>query len=159
MYLHYPDLIQESPDELARLERQHRSSPVADRLQMLRLLKSGTYRSRRALSEVLGYSERQLHRWFETYRTGGLDALLLHQRPGGSQERITPEAFAALEAEMRAGRIATLNDAQRYLHEHHAIPYTIGGLSDLFRRRKVKRKTGRRRHRKASQAEQAAFKK
>jgi transposase len=121
MYLHYPDLIWESPDELARLERQHRGSPVADRLQMLRLLKSGAYRSRRALAEVLGYSERQLHRWFETYRSSGLDGLLAHQRPGGSQERISAEAFAALEAEMTAGRIATLKDAQRYLHEQHGI--------------------------------------
>lgn len=159
MYLNYPELIQESPDELARLERQHRNTPVAERLKMLRLLKIGAYRSRRALSEVLGYSERQLHRWFETYRTGGLGALLARGTSGGSQERIPSEAWRALETEMKAGRIATLKQAQRFLEERFSTRYTIGGLSDLFRRRKAKLKTGRRRNKKASPEEQAAFKK
>jgi hypothetical protein len=37
--------------------------------------------------------------------------------------------------------------------------YSIGGLSDLFQRRKTKLKTGRRRNRRASTHEQEAFKK
>jgi hypothetical protein len=62
MYLDYPDLINESLEQLATRERQHRSSPVGDRLKMLRLPKEGTYRSRHQLTVVLGYSERQLKR-------------------------------------------------------------------------------------------------
>jgi transposase len=126
---------------------------------MLRLLKLGAYRSRRALSDVLGYSERHLQRWFDAYRTGGLAALLAHERPRGRSERITPEAWAALEKEMKAGRIASLKEAQRFLGERFSTRYTLGGLSDLFRRRKAKLKTGRRRNKKASSDEQAAFKK
>ena len=159
MYLNYTELIQEDPAELARLERRYRSGPLADRLKMLRLLKLGAYRSRRALSDVLGYSERHLQRWFNTYRTGGLAALLARERPSGRRERITPEAWAALEAEMKAGRVASLKEAQRMLEERFSIGYTIGGLSDLFRRRKTKLKTGRRRNKEASSEEQAAFKK
>jgi transposase len=159
MYLNYAELIQEDPGELARLERRYRSGPLADRLTMLRLLKSGAYRSRRALSDVLGYSERHLHRWFATYREGGLTALMAHERPSGRAERVTPEAWAALEEEMRAGRIAGLKQAQRFLEERFSTSYTIGGLSDLFRRKKTKLKTGRRRNKKASLEEQAAFKK
>jgi len=159
MYLNYTDLIRESEDEIARLERQYRNGPVAARLKMLRLLKTGAYRSRRALSQVLGYGERQLQRWFDTYRKGGIQALLLRDRPSGRGEAITSEAWSALECEMKAGRIATLKDAQRFLEVHFLICYTIGGLSDLFRRRKTKLKTGRRRNKKASEQEQAAFKK
>lgn len=159
MYLNYTELIQEDPGELARLERQHRSGSLADRLKMLRLLKSGAYRSRRALSDVLGYSERQLQRWFATYQRGGLPALVARERPSGRGERITPEAWAALEQEMKAGRVATLKEAQRFLEERFSTSYTIGGLSDLFRRRKTKLKTGRRRSKEASSQEQAAFKK
>lgn len=159
MYLNYSTLIQETPDELARLERHYRNGPLADRLKMLRLLKTGAYPSRRALAEVLGYSERQLQRWFDTYREGGLEALMVRDRPSGRVPKITPEAWSALETEMKAGRIAGLKDAQRFLEERFATSYTIGGLSDLFRRRKAKLKTGRRRHRKASAEEQAAFKK
>jgi transposase len=159
MYLHYADLVEQSPEELTRLEREHRGDPVADRIKMLRLLKTGAYRSRRALADVLGYSERQLQRWFDLYRTSGLEALLDRGSPGGSTERITPEAWRTLEAEMKAGRVARLRDAQRFLRERFSISYTIGGLSDLFQRRKTKLKTGRRRNRKASSKEQAAFKK
>lgn len=159
MRLNYSDLILEPPDELARLERQYRSSPVADRLKMLRLLQSGAYPSRTRLAPVLGYTPRQLQRWWSAYQQGGLDLLLARITPGGSRERITPEAWAALEQQMTAGHIAGLKDAQRFLEAHFSIRYTVGGLSDLFRRRKTKRKTGRRRHQKASAEEQAAWKK
>lgn len=159
MYLSYPDLIEETASELAHLERKHRGSPLADRVKMLRLLKEGTYRSRRALSGVIGYSERQLGRWFEAYREGGLEALLERRSPGGSSERVTSEAWAALEQQMKAGKVARLRDAQAFLRERFSTSYTIGGLSDLFKRKKVKLKTGRPRHRKASEEEQAAFKK
>jgi transposase len=159
MYLRYDDLIAETPDELARLERQHRRSPVADRFKMLRLLKAGAARSRRALAETLGYSERQLHRWFDTYRTGGVEALARYEPATGSSERITPEALAALETEMKVGDIASLKEAQHFLEERFAITYTVGGLSDLFQRKRIKLKTGRRRHVKASAEEQEAWKK
>jgi transposase len=160
MYLDYPDLINESPEQLAKRERQYRSSPVGDRLKMLRLLKEGTYRSRRKLAGVLGYSERQLKRWFDAYREGGLEALLDRSAPGGRAEEVTPEAWAGLEDEMKAGRIARLDDAWRYLADVHGVQYAgISSISALFKRRGVKLKTGRRTNRKADPAKQAAFKK
>lgn len=159
MYLNYTDLIQESVEELACLEKRHRADPLADRLKMLRLLKSKAYRSRRPLAHLLGYSERQLQRWFDQYRQGGLKALIKRPGAGGSAERISPEAWKALESQMKAGEIARLNDAQRFLREHFTIGYSIGGLSHLFQRRKTKLKTGRPRNKKAQAAQQAAFKK
>jgi transposase len=159
MRLNYPDLIRETPEELARLERKHRSSPLEDRLKMLRLLKAETYPSRMRLAPVLGYSPRQLQRWWDAYRRGSLEALLDRASPGGSAERISAEAWTALETEMKAGRVARLREARGFLREHFSTSYTIGGLSDLFRRRKAKLKTGRRRNRKASPEEQAVFKK
>ena len=159
MRLNYPELIQEAAEDLARLERCHRSGPLEARLKMLRLLKTGAYTSRLQLAPMLGYSRKQLQRWWRAYREGGLDALLERGTPGGSTERITAEAWAALEAEMKAGRIARLKEAQQFLRERFSIRYTVGGLSALLRRRKTKLKTGRRRNTKASAAEQEAFKK
>lgn len=141
MYLRYDDLITEPTGDLLRLERQLRASPLTARLKLLRLLKGGAYPSRRALASVLGYSERQLHRWFEAYREGGLNAMLTYETSRGSRERITTEAWAALEAEMKAGRVGSLKDAQRFLAERHGIDYTVAGLSGLFQRRKTKLKT------------------
>lgn len=111
------------------------------------------------LAPVLGYSRRQLQRWWNAYQEGGLEALLERGSRGGSTERISKQAWQALEIEMKAGRIARLREAQRFLRKRFSTDYTIGGLSDLFRRRKTKLKTGRRRNRKASSKEQAAFKK
>ena len=159
MYLDYDALIAETPDDLVAIERRHRRSPLADRIKMLRLLKSGATRSRRALAGTLGYSERQLHRWFDAYRAGGLDAMLRYNGAGGSTERITPKALGALETEMKTGHVASLKDAQAFLTEHFGIAYSVGGLSDLFQRKRIKLKTGRRRHVKASAAEQEAWKK
>lgn len=121
MYLNYTDLIRESEDEIARLERQYRNGPVAARLKMLRLLKSGAYRSRRALSQVLGYGERQLQRWFNTYRKGGIQALLLRDRPSGRGEAITPEAWAAPRVRDESGK-------HRYLERRPAL--SLGVLLD-----------------------------
>ena len=60
---------------------------------------------------------------------------------------------------MRAGRVARLREAQAFLRDRHGIAYSLNGISLLFKRHRVKLKTGRRRHRKADAAAQAAFKK
>jgi transposase len=142
------------------LEKRLRGRPIADRVKLLRLLKAGTIRSVRAAAPVLGYSERQLQRWWALYTTQGLDALVRCQPRPGRPEQVSPEAWAALAFELRAGRIAHLKEAQRYLREPWRMNYrSLNGLSQLFTRHKTKLKTGRRRHRQADPAAQAAFKK
>lgn len=160
MYLSYPDLIKESVSVLAQQERSYRGTPLEIRLKMLRLLKSQVFRSRSGLAPVLGYSKRQLKRWFDAYREGGLEGLLDRGSPGGSSERITPEAWAALKQKMIEGGISRLEDARRYLTEKHDVHYAnVTSISDLFERRGVKLKTGRKQNRKADPEAQAAFKK
>jgi transposase len=117
---------------------------------MLRLLKEEAFRSRSALSEVLGYSERQMDRWFQAYGEKGLDGLLDRGDPGGSAERVTPEAWKGLCKQMTEGKTPRFEDARRYLAEEHEIHYAgITSISMLFQRRGVKLKTGRKQDRKA----------
>ena len=148
MWIDYNMSIAESVAELQARERAVRGQRAADRVKLLRLLKSGACDS-----------ERQAQRWWARYTAGGLAALLTGGRPGGSRERITPDAWADLRAQMQAGGIGRLKDAQAYLREHWGIAYCLDGVSKLFIRRKTKLKTGRRRHRQADAAAQAAFKK
>ena len=156
----YPEIIAESYEELLKREKRLRDSPLESRIKMLRLLKGGAYRSQLQLTEVLGYSSRQLGRWWRTYRRDGLDALLAYHRPSGRSERITEEALDALEEEMKQGNISTLREAREFLAERFCIHYEgVSGLSRLLKRHQTKLKTGRRRHRKASEEEQATFKK
>jgi transposase len=151
--------IAESEAALLAQERAARGNRSADRLKLLRLLKSGRERSLAGAAAVLGYSARHAQRWWGVYRRGGLAALLSAPRWGGSRERITPAALQALAAEMRAGRIARLEDARAYLRDRWGIAYCLDAISGLFKRHKAKLKTGRPRHRRADAAAQAAFKK
>ena len=159
MWIDYGVSIVETADELRARERAVRGHRAADRVKLLRLLKSGAARSVRQGAAMVGYSERQAQRWWASYARGGLAALLEMGQPGGSRERITPEAWADLSTQMRAGAIGRLKDAQAYLQKRWAITYGLGGISKLFIRRKAKLKTGRPRHRLAAAAAQAAFKK
>ena len=159
-WIDYREQIPQSTTALLVLEKRLRGRPIADRVKLLRLLKAGTIRSVRAAAPVLGYSERQLQRWWALYTTQGLDALVQCQPRPGREEQVNPEAWAALAFELRAGRIAHLKEAQRYLREPWRMNYrSLNGLSQLFTRHKTQLKTGRRRHRQADPAAPAAFKK
>jgi transposase len=159
MRIDYGVAIRETEAELAAAERRQRHRAGADRAKLLRLLKSGAAPSLRRGAALLGYSERQAQRWWQLYATGGLQALLAFTPRAGPAERITAEAWADLAAEMQAGRIARLKDAQAYLRERHGIAYSLNGVWELLRRRRAKPKTGRRQHVRADPAAQAAFKK
>jgi transposase len=159
MRIDYARHIDESAEQLQVLEKRQRGSPLADRVRMLRLLKTHAAPSQAGLAAELGYSERQVHRWWERYRHGGGSALLQRDVPRGPHCRLTAEARQALEAEMVAGRIARREDARRFLASHCGVEYRgVSRLSRLFKRYRIKPKTGRRRHRQADPAAQAAFK-
>jgi hypothetical protein len=160
MWIDYEQAIPESATDLLTVERQHRGSAVADRVKMRRLLKTDAYPSQRQLARVLGYTERQRRRWWRVYSHGGLSALRTRDRPGGGVERLDAAALAALAAEMQAGQIGRRRDAQRLLAERFGVHYHgVSGLSRRCQRPGIKRKTGRRRHRRADSDAQAAVNK
>jgi transposase len=155
-----PKAIQESEEELTRQEQRLRGQKPADRVRMLRLLKSGTVKSLKDCAPMVGYSVSQLTRWWECYRAEGLAGVLKQHKPVGKASRLTAEAWAGLLQEMRAGHIATMQDARDYLEREWGIRYKNGkSLWWLFKKHRVKWKTGRRRHQKAKAEQQAAFKK
>jgi transposase len=160
MRIKYPKAIQESEEELTRLEQRLRGQKTADRVRMLRLLKSGTVKSLKDCAPMVGYSVIQLTRWWERYRAEGLAGMLKQQKPAGKASKLSPEAWAGLLQAMRAGRITTMQDARNYLEKEWGIVYKNGkSLWWLFKKHRVKWKTGRRRHKKANAEQQAAFKK
>ena len=160
MGIPYPSLIREDVRQLHAAEKAARDKARADRVRLLRFLKEGRVATVSQAAAVLGYRVRTVQRWWQCYRAGGLTALLARPPQRARTERITPEAWAGLQAEMRAGQIGGLHEAQLYLRDTWHISYGIEAISKLFQRRKTKLKTGRPRHRKAaSPVEQAAFKK
>jgi transposase len=156
----YALLIEEDVAELHAAEKAARDRSRTDRVRLLRFLKEGRAPGLAQAAAALGYSVRTVERWWRCYSEGGLAALVAPPGRRGAVERLTPEAWDGLQAEMRAGRIGGLHEAQAYLRDTWHIAYGVDALSKLFQRRKTKLKTGRPRHHKvASPAEQAAFKK
>jgi transposase len=160
MRIMYPAVIVESREALEKLEQGLRGKQSMTRVQMLRLLKSRTVDSIKDCAALLGYSERQLLRWWACYKQRGLDALIEQRPRGGRPCRMTLEAWEQLDTAMCQGDIDTLEAARQFLHSTCHITYkSINALSWQFKQRKTKWKTGRRRHRKANPEQQALFKK
>jgi transposase len=105
MDITYPLLIQEDIAQLQAAEKAARDKTRTDRVRMLRFLKEGRVAGVSQAAEILDYSVRTVQRWWQCYREGGLAALLAPPQRRGMAERITPEAWEGLQAEMRAGHI------------------------------------------------------
>ena len=160
MRITYPKAIRESEEELTRLEQGLRGQKPADRVRMLRLLKSGTVKSLKDCAPMVGYSVSQLTRWWQRYRAEGLAGVLKQLKPAGKASRLTAEAWEGLLQAMPVGRITTMQEARNYLEREWSISYKNGkSLWWLIKKHRVKWKTGRRRHQKANAEQQAAFKK
>ena len=159
-HIDYPNVIPESPEQLHELEKRHRYTHLLQRVRMLRLLKSGECSNLGEAADVLGYSQRQCQRWWGAYTEGGLDELLVSRvDERGRQEFVTEKAWEELEVVMKEGRIATYAQARDFLAKRGVEYASADSVGGLFRRRKVKLKTGRPRHEKADTEEQEAFKK
>jgi transposase len=155
----YPRVILEDAATLRQREAGVRGTAAAARLQMLRLLKSGEAMTLPQVATLVGYSPRQVERWWQTYRTKGLVALERVYHPAGKPAQLSEEAWAGLTVELEAGRIDRQEDARHYLAATWGVRYeSVNGISYQFKRRKVKWKTGRRRHAHADAAAPAAFK-
>ena len=105
MGIAYPLLIPEDITQLHATEKAARDKIRADRIRMLRFLKEERVAGVSQAAEILGYSVRTVQRWWQSYRAGGLAGLLAPPGRRGMVERITPEAWEGLQAEMRAGHI------------------------------------------------------
>jgi transposase len=86
--------------------------------------------------------------------------LLKQPKPVGKSSRLTAEAWEGLMTAMRAGKMVTMQDAGHYLQEQSGMSYKNGkSLWWLFKKHRIKWKTGRRQQQKANLEQQKTFKK
>ncbi len=68
MHIRSQEVIAETGAALETFEQHWRGTRFADRVRMVRLVKSETAKTMQAYASLLGYSERQLLRWWACYK-------------------------------------------------------------------------------------------
>ena len=104
MRIHYPTAILEPTEHLQALERRLRGTRPAGRVRMLLLLNTEGAKSLKTVAPLLGYSLVQVTRWWECYKTRGIDGLVEQHPHPGKCSQMTKEAWFDLESRMVAGR-------------------------------------------------------
>lgn len=140
--MNYDTKIEESVNYLLEQERKSTLALVRDRVRFIRLLKSGEAKTQSAAGQVIGLCERQSQRLWRIYQQEGLAGL--QKKPAwGYWGKLSSVQITQLRQFLLDDQAETLADIQAYLKNNLGVSYTIGGVSDLCKRLKVKLKTGR----------------
>ena len=113
MGIDYTEVIVESGAQSGRCERRLRGQAKGARVRMLRLLKGGQATSLPACFPLVGYSLRQLRRWWAEYKESGLVGLIEEKPHPGKASKLSDAAYEALQVQMRLGKIATRSGRPR----------------------------------------------
>lgn len=138
----YESKIIESTEYLLEQERKSTLALIRDRVRFIRLLKSGEARTQSSAGQAIGLCERQSQRLWRIYQQEGLAGL--QKKPAwGYWGKLSSVQIAQLRQFLMTDQAETLADIQIYLKNNLGVNYTIGGISDLCKRLKIKPKTGR----------------
>lgn len=140
--MNYQTEITENEDDLIKLERSTKDGKARDRVRFIRLLKTGTATTQQQAGALIGLGIRQSQRLWQRYRQNGI-AVLAVGNYQGSTAKLSEAEQSRLKQRLKKDDISSLEQAQNYLQQEFGISYTIGGVSYLFKRLKVKLKTGR----------------
>ena len=135
----YTDEITESAEFLLESEKKRGSALDRDRCRFLRLLKTGECKSQATAGAAIGLCERHAQRLWQTYRRQGFEGLM-HKPPRRGFGKLTAQQISHLRQFLHDDQAQTLEHIQDYLLGSLGVEYTIGGISDLCKRLKIKRK-------------------
>ncbi len=156
--MNYQETITESREHLLKLERETKDLKARDRVRFVRLLKTGEAATQREAGALIGLQVRQSQRLWKQYRETGLRAMRESNYTGGVA-KLDKERQAQFVERLKQDDIWSLEQARAFLQQECGVNYTIGGVSVLCRRLKVKLKTGRPQNVKQKTAELEDFKK
>jgi transposase len=78
-----------------------------------------------AIADAVGASERSVHRWFDAYRSGGVDALLTREKGRGRAPMLDAPKLAALREAVSTRNFRRAADAQEWIREHLKVEAPI----------------------------------
>lgn len=113
--------------QIAKLEKQEQQAWKRERLQVIRLGIEGelTYEQ---IARVSGRCMDTIRRWFNAFRSGGVEQLLSRQtgKKPDSRNRLTARAAEELKQGLAAGRWRTGPQVRQWLADEHQIQIAEG---------------------------------
>ena len=156
--VNYQEQIRESEEELLTLERKQTKGIVRRRVRFLRLLKTGECTTQAQAGCRIAVNGRQSQQLWKKYRDEGLKNFLSYPFQGHS-ERLNEQQKQALDKKLREDKLQSLKEGQQYLQQQEKLHFSLSGVHYLFKRLKVKKKTGRPVHQGRDEEGAEAFKK
>jgi len=138
----YAGLISESLGDLGQLEKKQKLVQFEKRVRFLILLKSGEAQTQKEAGSKVGWQLRQSQKIWQIYRERGLAGVLEKTERRGFGKLSSVE-IGRLNGYLREFGARSLAEIQQYLKQSVGVEYTIGGLSNLCIRLKIKLKTAR----------------
>lgn len=138
----YDELIGEQLEELGAIEKKQKLVQFEKRVRFLIYLKSGEAKTQKAAGIKVGWKLRQSQKIWQMYRERGLAGVLEKSERRGFGKLASVE-ISRLNEYLREFGARSLAEVQAYVREAFGVSYTIGGLSDLCIRLRIKLKTAR----------------
>jgi transposase len=141
--MNYAELIAEAEAELTALENKQKLVQFQKRIRFLRLLKTGAAKTQAAAGEMVGWKLRQAQKIWQLYRTGGVEEAL-RRNQNWHQGKLSAVERTQLSEHLSVSNGAmSLAAIRHHIQSTFGVDYTIGGISDLCGRLKIKLKTAR----------------
>jgi transposase len=138
----YDELINEELEELRVIEKKQKLVQFEKRVQFLICLKSGEAKTQKAAGGKVGWQVRQSQKIWQIYRERGVAGVLAKSKRRGFGKLSSVE-ISRLNEYLREFGARSLAEIQQYVRDSFGVNYTIGGLSDLCIRLRIKLKTAR----------------
>ncbi len=137
----YTAKITQTLDELQQLEKQQTNVANRDYVRFIRLLKEKQANSQKQAAQLINLGLRQGQRIWAKYLSQGIDALI-EVRTQAYIGKLSFTQISHLRQFLQDDQAHSLTDVQAYLADSHGVKYTIGGVSSICKRLKIKKKTG-----------------
>ncbi len=157
--MNYVELIAETETELTELENKQKLVQFQKRICFLRLLKTGEAKTQAGAGQMVGWKLRNAQKIWQLYRMGGVSEVL-RRNQNWQQGKLSAAERTQLSEHLASNNGAmSLMSIQSHIREAFGMCYTIGGVSDLCGRLRIKLKTARPSNEKKDEQCAAAYKK
>ena len=138
----YISVISESASELAFMAKSQKNRRNADHIRFLWYLKTGQATSQGSAGELINLKLRQSQNLWKQYQKEGISGLMINDTPK-NWGKLSSTQISQLLSYLDGDQVKTQKEMQAFIQSEMGIEYTQAGIHYLFKRLRVKLKTGR----------------